>query len=149
MAFSGGLNWLMLDEQGWRSAEPDLLLLVDDRENIFDRIVRKRLGVDWRQWRGLTVDPDRFNEIRIAAKAAVEDRRGDLWLAAGAKIYRYRADQRSPQTRMMHGPAATVGHWTSMLRFEWEGGDRESEPSELEYDCLLNLLPTPFRIYPF
>ena len=140
VAFVGQRMIYLLDEEGWQSVElPSGMVneIFTEKENLLNRFMRHMMGVNWTQWRVLTADREWFKKKILASSgkptAALEDRRGDLWLAAADGVYRFGADRRPPQTRLVRGPAATVGHGTSVLRFEWEGGDREWEPSQLEY----------------
>ncbi|MEW6752970.1 MAG: SpoIIE family protein phosphatase [Candidatus Latescibacterota bacterium] len=55
----------------------------------------------------------------------LQARDGFLWFATAGGITRYQPDHRPPQTRVARGPAGIVGHGTSGIDFEFEGGDRE------------------------
>ena len=67
----------------------------------------------------------------------LEDRAGHLWFATAKGVTRYRPDQRPPQTRMVHTPEDTVGYGTSVLTFEFEGGDWEWEDRGLTFSYAL------------
>ena len=69
--------------------------------------------------------------------AVLEDREETLFFATAKGIARYRPDGRPPQTRVLRGPVGTVGHGTSALVFEFEGGDWEWEKRGLVFSHAL------------
>lgn len=67
----------------------------------------------------------------------LEDHEGNIWFATAKGVTRYRPDTRPPQTRMVRGPEGTVGYGTSVLTFEFEGGDWEWEQRSLTFSYAL------------
>ena len=108
--------------------------VVDSRGNMWLATTKGAVCYDGAHWVVFDAEDGLVDDEVVGI---LEDRDGDIWFATAKGVNRYRPDNRPPQTRVVRAPEGKVGYGTSLLNFEFEGGDREWEEGKLSFSYAL------------